>query len=48
MIVRFVLGLALVAGVLALIDLGTHEGPLVVVIAACCGIWGHRLRRSGG
>jgi hypothetical protein len=46
-IVRVLFGLALVLGVLALIDLATHEGPLVVVVAACCGIWGHRLRRSG-
>jgi hypothetical protein len=46
-IVRFLLGLAFVIGVLALIDLVTHEGPRVVVVAACCGIWGHRLRRSG-
>lgn len=48
MIVRFVVGLAVVAGVLTVIDLATHEGPLVIVIALCCGIWGHRLRRSGG
>jgi hypothetical protein len=46
-IVRVVLGLALVIGALSLIDLVTHAGPLVVVVAACCGIWGHRLRRSG-
>lgn len=47
MIVRVLLGLAVLIGVLALIDLVTRAGPLVVVVAACCGIWGHRLRRSG-
>ena len=40
--------MVLVAGVWLVVDLVTHEGPLVIVIALGCGLWGRQLRRSGG
>jgi hypothetical protein len=47
-IARLVIGLVIVAAVWFVVDEITHEGPLVIVIVLGCGLWGHRLRRSGG